>query len=133
MNHRLRETLLVRCADLGEALVVQSFLEGAGIPCRLGVDDRAPVRCDVTRNDGPLAPRPVGLWVLEADVARAHSVLATMGPATAAGGLDAEATSTAGPSHPAAPAPLANRRAGWVAPTLVAMVLLVAALLAVRG
>lgn len=132
MNDRLRETLLVSCADLGEALVVQSFLHAAGIPCRLGVDDRAPVPCDVAGNDGPLAPRPVGIWVLEADVARAHSVLATMSPATAAG-PDAEAPSTARPSHPAAPAPSAGRRAGWVAPAVMAVVLLVAALLAVRG
>jgi hypothetical protein len=133
MNDRLRETLLVSCADLGEALVVQSFLQAAGIPCRLGVDDRAPVPCDVTGNDGPLAPRPVGMWVLEADVARAHSVLATMSPATAAAGLETEESSASGASRRVVPERPAGRRAGWIAPTLLAVVLLVAALLAARG
>jgi hypothetical protein len=76
MADDLRERLLASYADLGQAMVIQNVLETEGIPCRVG--DLADLPAHVLGIAGGMR-RSVGLWVLEADVERATTLLATLG------------------------------------------------------
>jgi hypothetical protein len=142
MAGNLRERLLASYADLGEAMVIQNVLEAGGVPCR--VADLAQVPSHLFGIAGALG-RSVGLWVLEADVDRATSLLATM--ATAGSGVDEEALErealAAAPvgaeprTEPPAPDRVRPARAtgsplSWFARAAVVLVVVLAAL-ATRG
>ncbi len=115
-----RERLLASYGDLGEAMVAENVLHAGGVACRVG--DLAGLPSHLLGSLGGLN-RSVGIWVLEADVARAHSVLATMRPAEA-DRLD---------DHAPAGAARSGRGARWIAPAVAAVVLAVVALFAARG
>ncbi|HET9599685.1 MAG TPA: DUF2007 domain-containing protein [Anaeromyxobacteraceae bacterium] len=117
----MRETLLASYADLGEAMVIENVLEAEGIPCRVADLAQLPAH---TLGIGGRYGRSVGLWVLEADLERARSVLATLGAPEHA--VDEEALAAAAeaatpgePPEPEAPPhapepPQARRPAGAV-------------------
>ncbi len=86
MADDLRERLLASCADMGEAMVIQNVLQAGGVPCR--VADLAHIPSHMFGIAGALG-RSVGLWVLEVDVERATSLLATL--AATGGAVDEEA------------------------------------------
>ena len=145
MADALRERLLASCADAGEAMVIQSVLEANGVPCR--VADLANVPAHMFGMPGALN-RAVGVWVLEGDVERATSLLATLGAPES--GVDEEALAVeamaAGPrpsEEPGAERAVAPRRASplvagaghsrWLARAVVASLAVLAGLLAWRG
>lgn len=103
MADDLRERLLASYADLGEAMVIQNVLEASGVPCR--VADLGHIPAHMFGIAGALG-RSVGIWVLEADVERAASLLATMGASES--GVDEEALAA---EAMAAPAPSSDEPA----------------------
>jgi hypothetical protein len=105
MSDDLRERLLASYADVGEAMVIQSLLEAEGIACR--VADLAQIPSHMLGIAGSLN-RSVGLYVLESDVERATSLLATLAaPENAVDeeALAAEAEAAAIPAQEAAAPP----------------------------
>ena len=74
MAEDLRDCLLASYADMGEAMVAQNVLEVGGVSCRIG--DLAHIPSHLFGMAGGLG-RSVGLWVLDIDVERASSLLAT--------------------------------------------------------
>jgi Putative prokaryotic signal transducing protein len=145
MADDLRERLLASYAHMGEAMVIQNVLETGGVPCR--VADLSEVPRHMFGIAGSLG-RSVGLWVLEADVERATSLLASM--EVTGGGVDEEALAA---EALAAPAPesvepervpgdaTARARRGpgseaglpWSVRAVLAFAVALAALLAWRG
>ncbi len=145
MPDDLRERLLATYAGMGEAMVVQNVLEAGGVPCR--VADLENIPSHVFGLAGALG-RSVGLWVLEADVERACSLLATLG--TADSGVDeealaAEALAAAAPGSDAPddervvapvrarPAPARAGHSPWLVRATFAFLVVVAAWLAFRA
>jgi len=145
MADRIREHLLASCADTGEAMVLKSVLEANGVLCRIG--DLAGVPAHLFGIAGA-AGRSVGVWVLEGDVERATSLLATLG--TPESGVDEEAlaaeaiAAAAPPSAEAEPEPVIARArpsppvagarpSGRLGRSILASLMVLAALLAWRG
>jgi hypothetical protein len=145
MADDLRERLLASYAHTGEAMVIQNVLEAGGVPCRVADLEHLPSH--MFGMAGALG-RSVGLWVLEVDVDRATSLLATM--ATTDGGVDEEALAAealaaaapgsgkpgtvqvdaparVGPARPSAP------HLPWFARATFAFAVVLAGLLAWRG
>jgi putative signal transducing protein len=125
---------------MGEAMVVQNVLQAGGVPCRIADLEQIPTH--MLGMAGALG-RSVGLWVLEPDVERATSLLATM--ATTDAGVDEEALEaealSARPGREEAdgePARLRPARANvarspWFVRPVVVLVAGAVALLAWRG
>lgn len=143
MADGLRERLLASYAHMGEAMVIQNVLEAGGVPCR--VADLGHVPSHMFGIAGALG-RSVGLWVLEVDVERATSLLATL--ATTDGGVDeetlaAEALAAAVPGSrereaqpavaPVRPARASAARSPWFVRATFVLVAALVALLASRG
>ncbi len=153
MRADLGERLLASYADLGEAMVAKSFLEAQGIPCR--TDDLANLASHALGIAGSLG-RSVGLWVLEADVERAVSLLAgatsenlvdedALAAEAIAAGEEGETEGRARDSEkelqadeaivgaPGGPLPIAPAHSPWFARAVFASVVAIIALLVSRG
>jgi hypothetical protein len=142
MADDLRERLLASYADMGEAMVVQNVLQAGGVPCR--VADLGHVPSHMFGMAGGLG-RSVGLWVLEVDVERATTLLATLGATD--GGVDEEALTAEalaaaprGSESPEEEMPASGRpsvtrtaRSPWLVRVVFALVVGVVMVLASRG
>jgi hypothetical protein len=129
---------------MGEAMVAQSVLEAGGVPCRIG--DLASIPSHLYGIAGGMG-RSVGLWVLEIDVERASSLLASGGDGSHVdeAALAAEAMAAAPPAEGQAeedpvvameenaPPPIAPTHPPWAGRALLILLIAGVALVASRG